>query len=221
MATLSILAKRWTGIKFEAVKFKLVLIFLCCSIFRKQAANSQPSANRLIIFKKEPKEKFSFVRHWDYAPTVIKDANGKFDKADEGDITPSDTAHLFFTADCKTNVQGGYMLRYCHLQKKGNNLRLSFSGGAPAYANEFNIYIAKGRFSFKPVIIYPEIIASQKINYKLSRNKLILYQKDYTVSKVINGYIDAEFVETVSTNKTITNRTIYYFRRYFKTGVRG
>jgi hypothetical protein len=64
-----------------------------------------------VIFSKEPKGVFSFEKEWAYPWYIIKDDKGMFAKVLAGKITKEDTAHSYFTANCKTNVQGGYSLR--------------------------------------------------------------------------------------------------------------
>ena len=64
------------------------------------------------------KDIFSFAKNWDYSWDVYKDdSTGMFSKNGEEPITSSDTAHLFYTANCLTNVQGGYEIRYCFADK--------------------------------------------------------------------------------------------------------
>src|ERR1700735_2017365 len=119
-----------------------------------------------ITIQKEPKGVFSFTRHWAYAWDVIKHDNGKFEKADADSITTADTAHLYFTANCKTNVQGGYHIRYCNALRTKEKISLAFEDGEPAYANEFDITIAGNKYQFKPRIVYPDFSAYGKLVYK-------------------------------------------------------
>jgi len=195
----------------------LALLLLHCGLVEQSAVAQSPSS-MIIIISKEPKGAFAFTKDWAYSSNVTKDDNGKFFKNKDGKITSKDTAHLYFTAKCTTNVQGGYMIRYCHAIKRAEIIELNFSDGLPAYASEFNAFISKNKLSFKPVIIYPELIPGQKITYKVTKSRLTLYQKNYANSKKLSGYIDVEFIEnTILKNKEENHK--YYFRGYFKTPV--
>jgi len=201
------------------MKFSVVFGLICyfCGL---SAVFAQSLYHSPIAFEKEPKETFSFTRNWAYPWNVIKDNNGKFSKADDGEIIAADTSHLYFTANCKTNVQGGYSIRYCSAIKKGENVNLNFFDGLPAYGSEFNVILSKNVFSFKPRIVYPELKTDDRMHYKVIREKLVIYQKNYPISKMISGYIDAEFTETAldAQNRRYLNK--YYFRGYFKTAVK-
>ena len=142
---------------------------------------------------------------------------GAFTKADESPVTPADTAHLYFTADCETDVQGGYRVRYCYAQTYKNNMLLTFTDGLPAYASNFYIDIKNDSFTFRPMTIYPSWDPNEKIVSKISRQKLILDNKNYLPGDTIKGFIDAAFIEEVHTPGKPTRFFTYYFRGYFKT----
>ena len=200
------------------MKYKLWLILLCF-FFDKQISIAQSKTNGIIVFKKAPKDSLSFTNNWAYPAGVEKDVNGKFDKITDGEIAKNDTSHLFFTAHCRTNVQGGYDIRYCYAKRKAGSINLSFIDGEPAYENEFKILISEGKFSFTPEISYPELILGSKIIYKVTAAKLILYNKNYKASKEISGYIDAEFSETTLLQGKIEKHH-YFLKGYFKAPVR-
>jgi hypothetical protein len=201
------------------VKRKYLFGLIALAIISRQAAFAQSSLTP-IIFDTEPREAFTFVKKWAYRWDVLKDDKGIFTKTEDGKVTRGDTAHLYFTANCKTNIQGGYQIRYCYAKKTGNNLKLNFSDGAPAYASEFNVYLLKGKFYFEPVIIYPALTRGEKITHKVTRSKLVLYQPAYNAAKVISGFVDVEFIETSTGTSYGTTHHKYYFRGYFKTAVK-
>ena len=97
----------------------------------------------------------SFPGHWAYSWDIFKNDDGTFSSALSDTIQPGDTAHLYFSADCNTNIQGGYDIRYCYAIKAGNAITINFADGLPAYASTFTIYIHKDSFYFKPHISYP------------------------------------------------------------------
>jgi len=196
----------------------LTLLLLCCGL-AEQSAVAQSSSGVIIIIGKEPKDSLKFTNNWAYPWWVTKDNDGRFHKNTDGKITKKDTSHLYFTAHCKTSVQGGYDIRYCYAERKANGVSLSFQDGEPAYASEFNVSISNGKFSFTPKIIYPELISGSKVVYKVTTSKLILYDTKYTTSKEISGYVDAGFTET-AISRGQTEKHQYYFRGYFKTSVK-
>ena len=202
------------------MKCKILLALLFCTIANSHYSFAQTLQYASVIIGQEPNGVFSFTKNWAYPWDVVKDDNGNFSKAEDGKITSKDTVHLYFTANCKTNVQGSYSIRYCYATKKAGNIKLNFSDGLPAYASKFDFNIEKDRFSFNPNLIYPEIVLGEKRSCRVIKSKLILYQKNYTISKKVSGYIDAEFIETTSVAGKKPESHKYYFRGYFKTPVK-
>jgi hypothetical protein len=175
-----------------------------------------------IVIDKQIKDTFSFAKKWDYSWEVFKDERtGKFTKNNSEPLKRSDTAHLFFTANCSTNVQGGYNIRYCFAYKKNEIITLIFSDGLPAYASEFFIYIKGDSCSFKPKIIYPGYIPGQKISYEVTKQNLTLNKSAYKTGDIIIGYVDTEFTEIVSVPKEETKSHKYYLRGYVRTPLKG
>ena len=200
------------------MRYRILLLSLYCFIVSSDTVAQKSPYPRLTI-EKEPAGKFEFNKNWAYRWDVVKDRNGKFSSAEVEKVTAKDTTHLYFTADCKTNVQGGYKIRYCYATKKPGSVVLSFTDGAPAYASEYKVIVKEDHFTFDPVIVYPELILGQKLTYNITRAKLILYQKDYSAAKMISGYVDAEFTETII-DKGVSKTNKLYFRGYFKTQVK-
>ncbi|MDR3696593.1 hypothetical protein [Mucilaginibacter sp.] len=198
------------------MKFKLLMALACCS-FITHAVSGQHLFYPVIVVKKAPEGVFSFNKKWGYPEGIIKHDNGKFEKTDGEKLEAADTAHMYFTANCKTNVQGGYIVKYCYATRKRGNISLNFSGGMPAYANEFHLILKNKAFYFDPRVVYPELIIDEKIVYKVTGCKLILYQKNYAVANNISGYIKALFTETIQNSKKGTQTNKYYLEGYFKT----
>jgi hypothetical protein len=61
----------------------------------------RPPSYSPIVFQKEPKGVFSFLNSSSYAWDVVRHDNGKFEKVDADSVTAADTAHLYYTANCK------------------------------------------------------------------------------------------------------------------------
>lgn len=164
------------------------------------------------------RDTFSFAKQWDYSWEVFKDdSTGEFTRNGGQAITPADTAHLFYTANCLTNFQGGYNIRYCFADQGKDFITLTFSDGLPAYASEFYLYIKGDSFYFKPTTTYPIRTPGQKISYKVTKQNLRLNNNNYKIGDTIIGYVDAEFIETVSVPKKGTKENKFYLKGYIRT----
>ena len=162
---------------------------------------------------------------WDYVPEEqpVKTTGRRTPaKAIGRQLRAGDTAHLFFTARCTTNVQGGYAIRYCFATRQQDSLMLSFSDGLPAYASSFYVRVYKGQFVFRPDVVYPVFQAGERIHHRVTRQKLALtnQQERYRRGDLITGYIDVEFTETVSRQGEPARITPLFLRGYFRTPVR-
>jgi hypothetical protein len=181
---------------------------------------AQSKTSPAVAIGKIPESRLTFVEKWAYPWHIIKIKDGRFEDSKSGEIIKGKVPRLYFTANCQTDVQGGYSIKYCYASKNKDTIRLSFADGLPAYANEFNIYIEKDRFSFEPKIIYPQLTPDDRLIYKPISSKLILDHNNYKTTKVITGYINTVFEEiTYRSNNTQTTKK-YYFRGYFKAPVK-
>lgn len=199
------------------MNIKPFIFSLALLIVVGQNLNAQTKYSRLSV-DRQMKDTFAFARQWDYSWEVFKDdSTGEFIKNDDRPLTPADTAHLFYTANCLTNVQGGYDIRYCFADQSKGIIMLTFSDGLPAYASEFYFYITGDSFYFKPKTTYPLYLPGQKISYQVTKQKLILNKNNYKIGDTIIGYVDAEFIETVSVPKRGTKQHKFYLRGYIRT----
>jgi len=94
----------------------LIPVFLCLlnTAFAQQPYSSQ------IILDTNFKDTFSFVDKWAYHWETLKLDNGRFSSTSHDKITAKDTTHLYYTANCSTNVQGGYNIQYCYASNDAN-----------------------------------------------------------------------------------------------------
>jgi hypothetical protein len=174
-----------------------------------------------VTFDKRMKDTFSFVNQWDYSPDIIKDDNtGQLSRDDDKPIQSSnDTAHLYFTANCETNVQGGFKVRYCFATKNKKTITLKFSDEQGDFASEFYVYIKGDSFYFRPEIIYPIVVRGEKIYYYMTRQKLRLNKRSYAMGDIIIGYIDSEFIERVSAPSRKSESHKLYLKGYIRTPI--
>lgn len=199
------------------MKFLIGLTFLLVSSL---SLKGQSKIYFPVVRSKAVKTDLSFSKKWTYPWYVLKRDDGKFENTRGNSISKADTAHLYFTANCKTNVQGGYMLKYCFATKNKAGIRLNFADGLPAYANEYDVYIKNNKHYFEPKLIYPDFVAGQKKTYRVVKSKLIFDQEDYNTAKILSGYIDTEFTETITEPSKTAIIYAYYFRGYFNTKIK-
>lgn len=199
------------------LKLFLLLIFSSigiCPVF------SQSKTSSSITIGKTPEAKFSFTKNWGYKWNILKHNDGKFENIYGKQIQPADTAHLYHTANCQTNVQGGYNLSYCNATKKDGTIELIFTGGQPAYGSEYKVSLKNNKIYFDPDIVYEEIIENATMAYKITKSKLIFNQKSYNTAQALSGYINIEFNEVASLPKRKPVIHQYHLRGYFKTPVK-
>ncbi len=196
--------------------FNKFIFPLAIPIIAGKGLTAQSNYSRL-SFDTQMRDTFSFANKWSYSWEIYKDdSTGEFIRNSSEPLLPSDTAHLYYTANCFTNLQGGYPIRYCFAKKNKGVIALPFSDGLPAYASEFYFYIIGDSFYFKPKTIYAVRTPGQRISYKVTKQKLILNNSKYKTGDTISGYVDAEFIETVSVPKKSTGHT-FYLKGYIHT----
>jgi hypothetical protein len=167
---------------------------------------------------KKMKDTFSFAKKWDYSWDVFKDdSTGEFSIMGDDAISKSDTTHLFYTANCTTDIQGGYDIRYSYASQKNKTITLSIYDGLPAYGSEFSFYIKNDKFYFRPHIVYPMRRIGEKKSYVVTKQKIILNKSRYKIGDKIMGYIEAEFMETISIPNKGTQRKKFYIKGYIRT----
>lgn len=195
-------------------------LFTACLVLSSYCLFAQTKRTKIAV-DRQMKDTFSFTNLWAYYWMVMKDDNGRFTKTDGEPLTASDTAHLYYTANCVTNIQGGYSIRYCEAQKNKNGIRLVFTDGLPAYGSEFYCYLHRDSFYFKPSVSYPMFIPGERIEYAVTKQKLTIQKLVYALGDTLVGYINVEFVETASAPGHKAQKTKLYLKGYIKTPVTG
>jgi hypothetical protein len=169
-----------------------------------------------ITVNKHLKGDFSFTKKWDYPEGIFKeDSTGEFGT----DGSPLDTTHLFYTANCSTNLQGGYKIRYCYAKKFDHKITLTFADGLPAYASKFYVHIDSSDFWCEAETIYPMFVKGQKKYCTTIKQKLIIDKSTYSKGDSIKGYIEMEFIETVELPSSRVHKNRYFLKGNFKTPV--
>jgi hypothetical protein len=192
-----------------------VFVFLIMQELPAQVKYSRVNVDPML------KDTFSFGQQWDYSWDIFKDdSTGEFIKASDQPLAAADTVHLFFTAKCSTNVQGGYEIRYCYADKDSSQIVLTFSDGLPAYASEYYIYIKGDSFNFKPKTVYPQFIRGEKTSYRTTKQKLVLNRNTYSEGDMIIGYVEIHFMEISSVPGRKTEQHPRYLKGFIKTPLR-
>jgi hypothetical protein len=133
--------------------------------------------------------------------------------------SPPGTTHLFFTASCSTNVQGGYNIRYCYAKKNKSKITLIFSDGLPAYASEFYVHLDSANFSCDVETIYPVIAVGQRKYCTITRQNLVVDKLKYTKGDTLKGFREMEFIETVIVPNKNPKKRYLFLKGYFKTTI--
>jgi hypothetical protein len=199
--------------RYQAKILAILLMLVCARSF------SQMRYTSALSIDKNFKDTFTFQRQWAYDWGVLKEDDGSFSKAFGGKVKAADTAHLFYTANCSTNVQGGYHIRYSYAEKINDELVLTFEDGLPAYASVFWIHIKNDSFYFKPKTIYPQPTRG-KLSYHIDSQKLVLNKNQFSRGELVKGYIDFQFTEVTSTPGNESHDSKYFLRGYFRTPLR-
>lgn len=169
-------------------------------------AFAQSAKGRVIRSAIVPKDGFPFSREWAYPWYVNRRENGSFEHAMGETITAEDTAHLYYTAGCETNVQGVYPIHYCYARYEKDTLKLVFEDGMPAYASSFEVAVQGDSFAVRPHLVYPSPGTVQI--EKVTQQQLTLNSNGE--HKYTGGYIYYEFLLAGSDEK-------YYLRGFFNT----
>ena len=199
------------------MQFKLRILYFSCLLVGFQKTVAQTTYSQISVDGKM-KNSFSFTKKWAYSWDVLKDKRtGKFSKNGGQKIVRGDTAHLFFTANCHTNIQGGYDIKYCYANMSEDTITLVFSDGLPAYASEFYVYITGDSFTCVPKTKYESLLPGHKITNEVFKQKLVLNKPGYAINDIMKGYIDIEFIEMYSVPNKEPEKSNFYLRGYFKT----
>lgn len=155
-----------------------------------------------------PKDGFPFSKEWAYPWYITRDDKGNFEHAMGEPVTAADTAHLYFTAGCETNIQGVYTIRYCYASMERDTLKLLFEDGMPAYASSFEVKVYKDNFEVIPHLVYPS-------PGKVKPGKVI--EQSMTLS--VNNYGAGGYISYIF--RIEGSDQSYYLRGFFNTPLKG
>ena len=107
-----------------------------------------------------------------------------------------------------------FVIRAHELGVDGVSLEACFF---PDYSSEYYLHINGDSFYFRPKTIYPLTYVGQKLTYHITKQNLTLAKKSYAIGETIIGYVNVEFIETVSIPGEAKETHKFYLRGFIKT----
>jgi hypothetical protein len=196
------------------MRLTLLLPFFICLML--SAFTQQRYSSKFLVDTKF-KDTFSFAGKWHYPWHTLKWDDGRFSSGLSDSISAADTMHMYYTANCRTNVQGGYQIKYCYASRDGSEMVLTFSDGLPAYASEFRVHIKNDSFYFQPEMVYPAAPQGEKITFRIDKEKLTLNKTGFEPGELVKGYAEFEFTEQTETPGKPLQARKYYLKGFFRT----
>jgi hypothetical protein len=72
---------------------------------------------------------------------IVESESGAVEDTTDGEIGPADLVRIEQTASCTSTHQGEHLMEFCDAVRDGEGIRLSLSGGMPAYASSLSVSI--------------------------------------------------------------------------------
>ena len=125
---------------------------------------------------------------------IVESESGKIEDTTDGEIGPDDLVRIEHTACCTSTHQGDHLMEFCDAVQEGAGIRLSLSGGMPAYASSLSVTIEPSlafRCDFSAT--YPAPTAP--LRWKITKKELRLRSRDFTPGHRLHGWISVTFEE--------------------------
>jgi len=193
------------------------ILFLCASCNLANNAFAQSRFAQKVVVQAVPADSLAFTSGWGYHWYMIKQGDVTFENTNGTKLKAEDTAHLYFTSHCETNVQGGYAVQYCYASIKKGVIKLNFLDGMPTYSSQYNVFIKGDSFYCKAKTVYPISSVGEKIIDITKQQTLVLDKQKYEVGDTLKGYINFTFRETSRAPGRKTYNYTYYFKGFFCT----
>lgn len=151
--------------------------------------------------------------HWE----IVEHDDGHLENTFGGQITAEDLLRIEHTADCTSSHQGKHLMEFCDAVAITDGVRLTISGGMPAYASDLAITINK-KLEFKCSFsaVYPA--PTGPLHWKVTRKELKLKSANLEARTRLRGWISVEFEEIDDTTKeTHTYKIEGYFKPVIQT----
>lgn len=126
---------------------------------------------------------------------IVESESGAVEDTTDGEIEPADLVRIEHTASCTSTHQGEHLMEFCDAVRDGESIRLSLSGGMPAYASSLSVSIEKSlafRCDFSAT--YPAL--TPPLRWKITKKELRLRSRDIAPGHRVFGWISVTFEET-------------------------
>lgn len=130
---------------------------------------------------------------------IVESESGAVEDTTDGEIGPADLVRNEHTASCTSTHQGEHLMEFCDAVRDGESIRLSLSGGMPAYASSLSVSIEKSlafRCDFSAT--YPAL--TPPLRWKITKKELRLRSRDMAPGHRVFGWISVTFEETEAVN---------------------
>ena len=146
--------------------------------------------------------------HWE----IVEDDNGNLENTFGGQITAEDLLRIEHTAECTSSHQGNHLMEFCDAVATTDGVKLTISGGMPAYASDISITItSKLEFKCSFSAVYPG--PTGPLHWRVTKKTLRLKSANLKSGTRIRGWISVEFEEMDDTSK---ESHTYKIEGYFK-----
>ncbi len=126
---------------------------------------------------------------------IVESESGAVEDTTDGEIGPADLVRNEHTASCTSTHQGEHLMEFCDAVRDGESIRLSLSGGMPAYASSLSVSIERSlafRCDFSAT--YPAL--TPPLRWKITKKELRLRSRDMAPGHRVFGWISVTFEET-------------------------
>jgi hypothetical protein len=146
--------------------------------------------------------------HWE----IVEDDDGNLENTLGGQIAAEDLLRIEHTADCTSSHQGKHLMEFCDAVATTDGIKLTISGGMPAYASDISLTInSKLEYKCSFSAVYPG--PTDTLHWKVTKKALKLKSANLKSGTRIRGWISVEFEEMVDTSK---ESHTYKIEGYFK-----
>lgn len=147
-----------------------------------------------------------------YHSGIIENEDGNVQNPFGDRITAEDLLRIEHTAYCTSSHQGKHSMEFCDAVATPDGVKLTLSGGMPAYASDLSITInSKLEFKCSFSAVYPG--PTGPLHWKVNKKVLKLKSANFKPGTRIRGWISVEFDEIDDTSK---ESHTYKIEGYFK-----
>lgn len=155
--------------------------------------------------------------HW----AIVEHDDGHLENTAGGEITADDLLRIEHTADCTSSHQGEHLMEYCDAVATADGVKLTLSGGMPAYASDLTITL-NAKLEFTCLFSAESPSPTGALRWKVTKKSLKVKSADLTSRSRLRGWISVEFEEMDAALKvTHTYKIEGYFKPVIQTSAEG